>query len=107
MKSHLDRQMKDIVCLDLLTRRSRFHQSQIVEHLQPPNPAFDGFTRNLAQAAQGAGFDCPHRSRTWGATITRPIQLSAEDSCAAAACSSDCLSRSAALMSIGPPSLRI
>jgi DHA2 family multidrug resistance protein len=39
----------------LVTRRAQFHQSHLAEHLQPLNPAFNDFTRHLAQVAQGTG----------------------------------------------------
>ena len=41
----------------LVTRRSQFHQSHITEHLQPLNPAFNDFTRQLAQVTHGTGAD--------------------------------------------------
>jgi DHA2 family multidrug resistance protein len=37
----------------LVTRRSQFHQSHLAEHLQALNPAFNDFTRQLAQVAHG------------------------------------------------------
>jgi DHA2 family multidrug resistance protein len=37
----------------LVTRREQFHQNHLVEHLQPLNPAFAGFTQHLQQAAHG------------------------------------------------------
>ena len=39
----------------LVTRRAQFHQSRLVEHLQPLNPAFPDFVRQLGQAAHTNG----------------------------------------------------
>ena len=38
----------------LVTRRQQFHQSRIVEHLQPLDPAYSSFTTQLSQAVGSA-----------------------------------------------------
>jgi DHA2 family multidrug resistance protein len=42
------------VASTLVTRREQFHQSHLVEHLQPLNPAFGDFTQQLQQAVHGS-----------------------------------------------------
>jgi DHA2 family multidrug resistance protein len=42
------------VATTLVTRREQFHQSRMVEHLQPLNPAYPDFVNQLAHATQGA-----------------------------------------------------
>ena len=41
------------VASTLVTRRTQFHQSHLVEHLQPLNPAFNDFTQQLQQVVHG------------------------------------------------------
>ena len=42
------------VASTLVTRREQFHQSRIVEHLQPLNPAYPDYMAQLGQATHGA-----------------------------------------------------
>lgn len=42
------------VASTLVTRRQQFHQSRIVEHLQPLDPAYTNFTTQLSQAVGSA-----------------------------------------------------
>jgi DHA2 family multidrug resistance protein len=46
------------VAATLLTRREQFHQSRLVEHLQPMNSAYPDFVRHLGEAL-GAAADAP------------------------------------------------
>ncbi len=58
----------------LVTRRAQFHQSRLVEGLQPLNPAFNDFTRHLGQAVQGTGLDVT--AETYHATVQQASLLS-------------------------------
>lgn len=40
-----------------MTRRSQFHQSNLVEHFQPLSPAFSDFTQQLSQGTHGTTAD--------------------------------------------------
>jgi len=42
------------VASTLVTRREQFHQSRIVEHLQPLDPAYTNFTSQLSHAMGAA-----------------------------------------------------
>jgi MFS transporter, DHA2 family, multidrug resistance protein len=46
----------------LVTRRAQFHQSNLVEHLQPLSPAFNDFTQQLSQAAHATAPDAIART---------------------------------------------
>ena len=58
----------------LVTRREQFHQSRLVEHLQPMNPNLAGFTQHLAQVTHVADGSMMIMARAYQAA-TRQAQL--------------------------------
>jgi DHA2 family multidrug resistance protein len=56
-----------------VTRRGQFHQSRLVEGLQPLSPPFNDFTQHLGQATQGTGLTIT--AETYHATLQQASLL--------------------------------
>jgi MFS transporter, DHA2 family, multidrug resistance protein len=64
----------------LVTRRSQFHQSRLVEHLQSLNPSLTDLTRQLTQLTHAAGNSISVVARTYQAATQQAMLLSYLDS---------------------------
>lgn len=64
----------------LVTRRSQFHQSRLVEHLQSMNPALTDLTRQLTQLTHAAGDTMSVLARTYQGAVQQAQLLSYLDS---------------------------
>ena len=64
----------------LVTRRAQFHQSRLVEHLQPMNPNLADFTRELTQLTHAAGDTLSVVARGYQAATQQAMVLSYLDS---------------------------
>ncbi|HEY1899010.1 MAG TPA: DHA2 family efflux MFS transporter permease subunit [Steroidobacteraceae bacterium] len=60
----------------LVTRRSQFHQSRLVEHLQSMNPNLAGLTHQLSQLTHAAGDTLSIMARTYQAATQQAMLMS-------------------------------
>jgi DHA2 family multidrug resistance protein len=64
------------VASTLVTRREQFHQSRIVEHLQPLDPAFSHFTTQLSHAVTATSNSVPPLARIFQLATEQILLLS-------------------------------